>query len=95
MVVEEARGRGMSLPDFQLGVRGEEALVVCWAALGFFAYSLGVLVCESGDGEIVGVTNGVEGWSVSWYMLATRILKLAMGTYQSSSCVVVKCKVKK
>lgn len=29
------------IPDFQLGVRGKEALVVCWAALGFFAYSLG------------------------------------------------------
>lgn len=28
------------IPDFELGVRGEEALVVCWAALGFFAYSL-------------------------------------------------------
>jgi hypothetical protein len=40
----------MSLPDFQLGVRGEEALVVCWAALGFFAYSLW------------GVSRGVWGW---------------------------------
>jgi hypothetical protein len=42
------------MPDFQLGVRGEEALVVCWAALGFFAYSLWGLVWEFGDGEIVG-----------------------------------------
>lgn len=40
----------MSIPDFQLGVRGEEALVVCWAALGFFAYSLW------------GVSLGVSGW---------------------------------
>lgn len=49
-------------------MRGEEALVICWAALGFFAYSLlGGLVWEFGDGEIVeGWTNGIEGWSVSW-----------------------------
>lgn len=39
--MEEARGWEMSLPDFELSMRGEEALVVCWAALGFFAYSLG------------------------------------------------------
>ena len=42
------------VPNFQLGVRWEKALVVRWSALGFFAYSLWGSVWEFGDGKIVG-----------------------------------------
>lgn len=62
-----------------------------WASL---PTAWGVLVGEFGDGKIVGVTNGVEGRSVSCSLLVMYILSQLACTYQSSSCVVVEYKVK-